>query len=96
MGTVTVPTVACAVDCRRIWGRTKLGRGPTVSIVRLAGEQTVRLYGQTSFSGSVITANPLWDRLSGTQTTVDDRGRAAGREPDPRRSGSHIRGHAVG
>ena len=107
--------------------RAKLGRNPTVSIVRFAGEQTVRLYSQNSFSGSVITdtgltlsaasrtsdptsidndisaerildldadhifvsvyddpqgtarrverqfaGNPLWDRLSGARTTVDD------------------------
>jgi len=107
--------------------RAKLGHNPTVSTVRFAGEQTVRLYSQNSFSGSVITdtglalsaasrtsdptsidndisaerildldadhifvsvyddpqgtarrvqqqfaANPLWDRLSGARTTVDD------------------------
>jgi iron complex transport system substrate-binding protein len=34
--------------------RAKLGRNPAVSIVRFAGEQTVRLYSATSYSGIVI------------------------------------------
>lgn len=34
--------------------RAKLGRTPSVSIVRFAGEQTVRLYSATSYSGTVI------------------------------------------
>jgi iron complex transport system substrate-binding protein len=43
--------------------RAKLGRNPSVSIVRFAGEPTVRLYSATSYSGIVIadtgfTLNP--------------------------------------
>ena len=35
--------------------RAKLGRNPTVSLVRFAGEPTVRLYSKTSFPGTVLT-----------------------------------------
>ncbi|WP_232664258.1 ABC transporter substrate-binding protein [Pseudonocardia sp. TRM90224] len=35
--------------------RAKLGRNPTISVVRFAGEPTVRLYSPTSFSGTVLT-----------------------------------------
>lgn len=35
--------------------RTKLGRNPTVSLVRFTGEPTVRLYSTTSFPGTVLT-----------------------------------------
>ncbi|GAA0605863.1 iron-siderophore ABC transporter substrate-binding protein [Kutzneria viridogrisea] len=35
--------------------RAKLGKNPTVSVVRFAGEQTVRLYSPSSFSGTVLT-----------------------------------------
>ncbi len=107
--------------------RAKLGHNPTVSLIRFAGEPTVRLYSKTSFPGTVLTdagftlnptalavpagkisadvsqenlaqldaeflfvstagdetgasaaqraateVNPLWQRLTGTQTTVAD------------------------
>jgi iron complex transport system substrate-binding protein len=35
--------------------RAKLGRNPTVSLVRFAGEPTIRLYSKTSFPGTVLT-----------------------------------------
>jgi iron complex transport system substrate-binding protein len=35
--------------------RAELGRNPTVSLVRFAGEPTVRLYSATSFPGTVLT-----------------------------------------
>ena len=35
--------------------RAQLGRNPTISVVRFAGEPTVRLYSPTSFSGTVLT-----------------------------------------
>jgi len=35
--------------------RAKLGKNPTVSLVRFAGEPTIRLYSKTSFPGTVLT-----------------------------------------
>lgn len=49
--------------------RAQLGRNPTVSVVRFAGEPTVRLYSPTSFSGTVLTDAGF--ALNATATAVE-------------------------